>query len=168
MNIVSMPEQTWAFLEGQSAMTPRSISAALASAFDDVNRRITAGDIRTAGAPCAHYRTCTGTELHFEIGIPINPDDAEAARKTGLSIGETFKGEALVHIHRGPYAQLGNAYREMQKDLHAKGLRGRDDLWEVYLNDPNACPSADLLTQILWPVASAGSSSGASEYRGIS
>lgn len=125
MNIVSMPEQTWAFLEGRGAMTPQSIGAALASAFDDVNRRITDGDIRTVGAPRAHYRACGGAELGFEIGVPINPDDTEAARKTGLSIGETFKGEALLHIHRGSDALLGDAYREKQKAFQAKGLKGR-------------------------------------------
>lgn len=167
MNIVSMPEQTWAFLEGRSTLAPQSIGVAVAATFDDVNRRIVGGDIRTAGAPCAHYRTCGG-ELRFEIGIPINPDDAEAARKVGLSIGETLKGEALLHIHRGPYGQLGDAYRDMQRDFHAKGLKGRDDLWEVYLNDPDACPSADLLTQILWPIDSANSGGAVvSEYHGI-
>lgn len=168
MNIVSMPEQTWAFLEGRSAIASQSISAALASVFDDVNGRIIGGDIRTTGAPCAHYRACSGGELRFEIGVPINPDDAEVARKAGLSVGETFKGQALLHVHRGSYAQLGDAYREMQKDFRAKGLKGRDDLWEVYLNDPDTCPSADLLTQILWPVESTGSRSEGLEYHGIS
>lgn len=58
-------------------------------------------------------------------------------------------GEALMHIHRGPYARLGEAYRKMEEDLDARGLKGPSDLWELYLNDPDECPANELLTQIL-------------------
>lgn len=154
MNIVSMPEQVWAFLSSHSQLPAHDINAAVAKTFDEVNDRLLRSQVRMSGPPRAHFRFCDGARVDYDVGVPIHPDDASAARDFGLQVGETLVGEALLHIHQGPYAELGRAYGEMEHDLHAKGLKGRGDLWEVYLNDPDECPPSALLTEILWPIAS--------------
>jgi effector-binding domain-containing protein len=155
MQVIKMPGQMWAFLSQHSGLDGKDINAAVAGAFDQLTEKIARAGVRTQGPPCAHYRYRDGEQVGFDIGFPIDPQDEGAARKAGLGTGETLSGDALMHIHRGPYARLGEIYRRMERDLSSKGLKGRGDLWELYLNDPDACPAGELLTQVLWPVESA-------------
>jgi effector-binding domain-containing protein len=152
MNIVKMPGGTWAFVRRDGLLGAKEISGSVSSAFDELTRLIAQAGVRTIGPPRAHYHYRDGQEVGFDIGFPIESDDETTARKAGLLTGETLSGEALMHIHRGPYAGLKQTYRRMEKDLCARGLRGSGDLWEFYLNDPDECPAPELLTQVLWPV----------------
>lgn len=152
MNLVSMPDEVWAFLAGRGCFGAKDVNAAVAAMFDEVSARIARSQVRTSGPPRAHFHICDGAPAGFEVGVPIHPDDAQAARDVGLGTAEAHIAEALLHIHRGPYSQLGEAYHLMELDLAARGLKGRGDVWEVYLSDPDKHRPEDLLTQILWPV----------------
>lgn len=152
MNIVKMPGETWAFVHRGGLLGAKEVSRSIAGAFDELTRTIRKADVRTIGPPRAHYHYRDGKEVGFDIGFPIDPDDRPMAREAGLLTGETLSGAALMHIHRGPYAGLKQAYCRMEQDLDERGLRGSGDLWELYLNDPDECPAPELLTQILWPV----------------
>jgi effector-binding domain-containing protein len=90
--------------------------------------------------------------VSFDLGFPIQPRDATAARRAGLKTGDSFSGEALVIVHHGPYEALAQSYRALEQDLKERGLTGRGDVWEIYLNDPDETPSAELLTEIYWPI----------------
>jgi effector-binding domain-containing protein len=104
------------------------------------------------GTATSPFRYRDGAEVGFDIGFPIDPSDEEVAGRAGLGTGETSAGEAFVHIHRGPYARLGDTYRQMERNMSEQGFKGFGDLWAVYLNDPDECRASDLLTQIVWPV----------------
>jgi hypothetical protein len=155
MKIVKMPVQTWAYVQARSGLGTKEINNTIAKSFDQLTRKIDSSGVRTEGPPRAHDRYRDGDPIGFDIGFTINPDDELLAREAGLLTGETLAGEALMHIHRGPYASLAEAYRRMEQDLNARGIKGRGDLWEIYLNDPDACPAPELLTQILCPVEQA-------------
>jgi AraC family transcriptional regulator len=127
----------------------------LEQVFEQLTEEIARAGIRIRGQPWAHFRYREKTGIDFDIGFPIDPSDEVTARKAGLGIGETAGGETFVHIHRGPYATLADTYRRMERTIVQKGLKGRDDLWEVYLNDPEECRASDLLTQIVWPIEEA-------------
>jgi AraC family transcriptional regulator len=155
MQVMKMPSETWAFLSRRSGLSGKEINKTLEDAFQELTEKIARAGIRTQGQPRAHFRYSDGAQVGFDIGFPIDPADEETALRAGLGAGETALGEALVHIHRGPYARLGEAYRHMERNMGEKGLKARGDLWEFYLNDPDECRASDLLTQIVWPVEQA-------------
>lgn len=152
MQIIRLPSETWAYLARQNVLGRQEIRSALESAFDQLTEIIARAGIRTRGQPRAHFHYRDGEHVGFEIGFPIDPGDEEAARQRGLAAGPADPGCALVHIHRGPYGKLHEAYRAMEQNLVERGLKGRGDLWELYLNDPDECGASDLLTQIVWPI----------------
>jgi hypothetical protein len=154
MQVIRMPGETWAFLSRRTTLDTRAINASIADAFAQLTETAERAGVHIAGPPRVHYRYREGDQIGFDLGFPIQPNDEDIARQAGLKTGETLSGEALMHIHRGAYARLGEAYRRMEQNLGAKGLKGRGDLWEVYLNDPDKCPPQEVLTQILWPVES--------------
>jgi effector-binding domain-containing protein len=152
MKVVTIPSETWAFVSRRSGLGGKEINATLEQAFEQLAEKIARGGIRTCGQPRAHFRHRNASELGFDIGFPIDPADKDTARRAGLDVGETASVEALIHIHRGPYARLGDAYSKMERDMERQGLKGRGDLWEVYVNDPDERRASDLLTQIVWPL----------------
>jgi len=152
MQIIKLPSETWAYLARQDVLGRQEIGSALEGAFDQLTEIIARAGIRTCGQPRAHFHYRDGEPIGFDIGFPIDPNDVKAARQLGLAAGPADPGRALVHIHRGPYGKLHEAYRAMEQNLVELGLKARGDLWEVYLNDPDECRASDLLTQIVWPV----------------
>lgn len=152
MKIINMPSETWAYLAKESGIGGAQINATLEETFERLTEKIARAGIRTKGQPRAHFRYRSGPYVGFEIGFPIEASDEPAALRAGLNVGKAAPGEALVHIHRGPYTELGTTYREMERRINERGFRARGDLWELYLNDPDECKASDLLTQIVWPV----------------
>lgn len=152
VEIINLPPETWAYLARQAVLGRQEAGAALEDPFDQLTEIIARAGIRKVGQPRAHFHYRDGEYVGFEIGLPIDPNDVKAAREHGLAAGPADPGHALVHIHRGPYGRLHEAYHAMEKNLVAQCLKGRGDLWEVYLNDPDECSASELLTQIVWPV----------------
>lgn len=152
MQIIKLPSETWAYLGRQDVLGRQEIGSALEGAFGQLTEIIARAGIRTRGQPRAHFHYRDGEHVGFEIGFPIEPDDVNTARQLGLGAGPADPGHALVHIHRGPYEKLHEAYHAMEQNLVERGLKGRGDLWELYLNDPDECSASELLTQIVWPV----------------
>jgi AraC family transcriptional regulator len=66
--------------------------------------------------------------------------------------GETAGGEALITLHVGPYATLGETWEKVF--AHAAAIRRpvSKSSWEVYLNTPGDVPPSDLRTEIYVPV----------------
>ena len=58
--------------------------------------------------------------------------------------------------HCGSYAGLPDAYRWIMRDwLPASGRKKRQlPVYEIYMNDPNSTPEADLITEIHVPLES--------------
>ncbi|MEQ1607802.1 MAG: GyrI-like domain-containing protein [Hyphomonadaceae bacterium] len=152
MQLMTVPGETWVFLTRQSGFSGKEINTAIQQAFEQLTEKIARAGIRTHGQPRAHFRYRDGEQVGVDIGFTIDPGDEEAARRAGLSAGETVAGEAMVHIHRGPFARLGETHHQMEQDIGRKGLKPGGDVWEVYLNDPDDCRAQDLLTQIVWPL----------------
>jgi effector-binding domain-containing protein len=153
--LVSVPGETWVFVTRRSGLAPDAISASIERAFAELTEAIARAGVRTSGPPRAHYHYRDGSEIGFDLGFPIMAEDEAGARKAGLNVGRTLSGEALTLVHEGPYASLAQAYKALEAALKTKGLEGKGDTWEVYLNDPDNTPAASLLTQIYWPVADA-------------
>lgn len=151
--VVSMPGETWAYVSRRSGLQPEEIKSSIEKAFVEVTEAIARGGVRANGAPRAHYHYRDGGQVGFELGFPIVPEDAAAAQRAGLSTGRTLSGEALTLVHEGPYDGLASAYKILEREFAALGLKGCGDTWEVYLNDPDDTPADRLQTQLFWPIS---------------
>ena len=102
-----------------------------------------------SGAPFVAYHNMDMTDLDVEIGFPF------AQRLTGqgnILAGEIPGGKAAVSLHVGPYDQLGAAYEALQLWMQANGHVPTGVAYELYLNDPQVTPPAELQTQIIFPL----------------
>lgn len=85
------------------------------------------------------------------VSIP----DTTAAVDAPARIVDLAGGRHAVLRHRGPYAELENAYRWLYKEwLPASGEEPDDrPCFEEYLNNPRELPPAEWLTDICLPLA---------------
>ena len=61
-------------------------------------------------------------------------------------------GEMAVACHVGPYARLAETYEVMQRWLVEVGRAAGGPMWEVYIDDPDATPVAELRTEVVIPL----------------
>jgi effector-binding domain-containing protein len=85
----------------------------------------------------------------MEASVPVAAsrvclDDSVAAR-------EFPGGRVASALHRGPYEELGIAYRELQRWMADNGYDPAWPCFDIYLNDPWATPDpAGYETEICW------------------
>ena len=61
---------------------------------------------------------------------------------------------AVTTIHRGPYTELGRAYRALAQWFERHGLEAVGDAREIYWSDPEEVEDeADYVTEIAWPIS---------------
>ena len=90
--------------------------------------------------------------LRYDACIVI-PDGTRA--DGGIAIQVLPGGDHAVAVHRGPYTRLSEVYIEiMGRWLPGQGRRlGRGSPYEIYRNNPQTTPAADLLTEVRIPLA---------------
>jgi effector-binding domain-containing protein len=107
--------------------------------------------------PCvAYYYGDPEQDMEVEIGF-IAP--AGYASSYAMTNGETMtvrdvpaQPAVACLIHTGSYAQIGEAWHRLMAWMGANGYRMCDACSEVYLNDPDRVPEAELLTELRLPV----------------
>ncbi len=92
-------------------------------------------------------------ELRYDACISV---DDSFQPSGAIGVQELAGGEYAVATHCGSYAGLPDAYRWIMRDwLPASGRKVRHvPLFEIYMNDPNSTPEADLITEIHVPLES--------------
>ncbi|MBA2316977.1 MAG: MerR family transcriptional regulator [Euzebyales bacterium] len=89
-------------------------------------------------------------EWELEVGVPVPDGTAEPA--AGLTVRRHVPGRVAAAVHRGPYDELGLAYRELETWVAEHGRSTAGPLFDIYLNDPAHTDPADLETQVCWPI----------------
>lgn len=91
-------------------------------------------------------------DLRSFAGLTVTPAAGEAAAEMR---GETLKAGTVARLrHKGPYAELPNAYRQLYGWLVANGREAADaPPFEIYLNSPQQTPPPELLTDVCLPLA---------------
>lgn len=123
----------------------------MAECFGVLSRAFTSAHADFAGAPLAHYVAYDADSATFDVGFPARPDQLEALRSAGLSIGQTASGKVMRARHVGSYDSLPKTYQAMQAQMKADGLEGNRDMWEAYMSPPET-PSEQVTTDVIWPV----------------
>lgn len=151
--LIDTRPMTWAFVTRPGDLGHDLIKDAIEQAFSQLGARIAQAKIATRGPPraCYHYQDGRGL-TGFDLGFPIAASDADAARAAGLKVGATSAGLALKTMHRGPYQSLRETYLMLAEDMKARGHEPGGDIWEIYLNDPDAVAQDQLVTEINWPL----------------
>lgn len=150
---VVIKSQPMLYVTRSASMAPEEISAVVQEASVAIGAFIGRTEITPAGPPLAVYRDWDSAagKMKIDIGFPVTAPDAAKADGEVKS-GETPAGKALKTIHRGRYAMLRDTYRALEAHMEEAGLAMPPLAWEVYINDPDKVPEAELLTEIYMPV----------------
>ena len=143
------------YVEGSAAMDPSAVSAAMGEAFARVMGFLTEHHITPAGPPIAVYHDYDPETMTFRAGLPVN--EVDLAKAAGdIRADMTPAGTALHFTHVGPYAQLSESYDAMMAHVAKEGLTLTAPTWEVYVDDPDETPEADLRTEVFSHLAAQG------------
>lgn len=149
--IDTLQPRPFAFITRTARMN--EISQAMSEGFGTLSVMFAKTKAPMSGMPMAHYRAYDTKTTTFDLGFPCRPEDTEALRAAGLTVGQTPSGRAMTATHVGPYDTVVATYNAMTADMKAQGLSPAHDMWEIYFSPPDT-PPAQIRTDIVWPVTS--------------
>lgn len=146
--IIERPEQPVAVVHEIVPM--KELPQFFARAFGQVYGVIHAQGVAPIGPPFAHYLGMPKESVEVEAGFPV----AAPVKETGAVHAATLPAGKCVHgVHVGPYETMQKTYGELTQWVQAEHLKIHDDMWEVYLSDPQREPNPSTWkTEIFWPV----------------
>ena len=144
---VQTQSQPMIYVTQTVSMDSEEIGRAMGEAFQKLGTFIGKEGISPAGPALAVYYDYTDTSMKLDVGFPVAAAVLGKA-KGDIKAGATPSGTAMKYVHRGAYDKLRETYGEIEKDFAAKGIPMSPVCWEVYLNDPDTTPEADLVTEI--------------------
>ena len=120
--------------------------------FGAVLSAVESGGGSVVGPPTAWYHGRPSETVDVSAGFPVDGLVVGALGDGDVEVVDRPGGQAVVAIHRGHYDALAQTYGELQVFMSARGLVGREDMWEEYLNDPMEVEQEDIETRIVLPV----------------
>lgn len=104
---------------------------------------------KPAGMPFAAYHNEDMQNMDVEIGIPT----AEVLEGQGEIYGaEIPAGPVAECVYTGSYNKLAQAYEQLTQFVIEQGVEPTGVAYEIYIDDPQATPTAELRTLILFPL----------------
>ena len=100
-----------------------------------------------AGAPYAAYYNMDMQDLDLEIGFPVA---RELPGKGAINPGQIPGGKVATCMHTGPYGEVGPAFEALMEYVKAEGCEATGVAYEMYLNDPQEVPEAELQTLVMF------------------
>jgi effector-binding domain-containing protein len=137
-------------LTHRAPVTMATIADGIGGAFGALGEHAAKTGAQLAGPPFVLYPEACDGEFEVAVCMPVAPGAQGGDR---VAVEEVPGGLVATTVHVGPYGQIGMAYTALQKWMTDNGRRPVGMVREVYLNDPGAVPSDELLTEIDWPIA---------------
>jgi effector-binding domain-containing protein len=154
--IVEREPQATAAVRFREPMSTVDVGALMDRAMGALGARLEEAGVSPVGPPFARYHEWGGETADVEIGFPL------AERLSGPALADLPSGEVgpstlpggrlVVAIHQGPYQELGRTYGGLHDWIHAHGEEDGPGPWESYIDSPEEVDSANLRTEVLWPV----------------
>jgi effector-binding domain-containing protein len=149
VRVETLSEQHVAVVRGRRA--PEEIGAFVGAAYAAVGAALAAQGIAPSGPPVCRYSMGEG-EMDLQgaadvYGLAVGFPCASPIEADGGVVPMTLPaGEAVVVVHVGGYAELGEAYAAGAAFISEHGLEATSDPWESYLDGPDADPHRTVLT----------------------
>lgn len=105
-----------------------------------------------AGPSFVAYHNMDMQNLDCEIGFPVSK---KLAGKGDIQAGELPSGKVATCLYTGPYPEISRAYEELNRWINEHHYHAAGAAYEMYLNDPNRTPPAQLQTKIVFPLKAA-------------
>ncbi len=146
--IIDTAAQDYLYVTRKCAMTPpEEIGKSMGEAFHEVWDFMQKNAIPPAGAGLSVYYDYSEDEIEFRTGFFVSP--ADAAKAQGSVKADRTPATRAVHaVHTGSYAGMRDTYGKIMGDMQWAGLKYGKPTWEVYLDDPDTTPEAELKTEI--------------------
>ena len=128
--------------------SPDAIGPSADRAYQRLFEALGKREVTPAGPPRLAYLDVAGDTWTMEASVPVSSataidDDIVARDFPGGKVAST--------IHRGPYDELGIAYRELEKWISDNGHEPTGPCFDVYLNEPwETADPADYETEACW------------------
>ena len=146
-DVVETHEQDYLYVTRKTSMKPEEIGKAMGEAFWEVWNFMQANSIPGAGTALAVYYDYSEDEMEFRAGFTIAAADAGKA-DGAVKADKTPATRAAHALHTGPYTGLQQTYSRIMGDMKWNGHHYGKPTWEIYLNDPDVVPEAELKTEI--------------------
>jgi effector-binding domain-containing protein len=108
--------------------------------------------VKASGPALSVYYTYAPDRLSFRAGFIVAQSDlGRSADPVKADVTPAVK--VIRFVHKGSYSTLRDDYARMMDYAKKNGLVISAPTWEVYLNDPETVPEADLLTEVFVALA---------------
>ncbi len=134
------------------------ISSSMESSMTALCNRISEKSIEPANAPFCIYKKydITARTCEYVMAIPVSqlPSQGSLGSEASWVIGTLPRHQAFKVNHIGSYKNLGNGWATGFNRLRTLKMKPTKALppYEVYVNDPEKTPEAELTTEIYWPL----------------
>jgi len=137
-------------LTHRTPVTMATIGDGIGGAFGVLVEHAGKTGAQWAGPPFVLYPEMSEEEFEIVVCMPVVPGATDGEQ---VALEEVPGGTVASTVHVGPYHEIGAAYAAVQAWMAEHGRQPAGMVRETYLNDPEAVPAEELLTQIDWPVA---------------
>jgi effector-binding domain-containing protein len=142
-----------AYIATSSEPLAAAISEAMGKAYFSILSFIDEYGLQEAGAPLSISRAFIGSELRFDVGIPVRGTVKNTlGSQNEVQLGRTYGGSVIRAKHSGSYLQLGRTHNKIAAYLAAYGIERNGDAWESYVSDPTRTAERELVTYIFYPI----------------
>ena len=144
----SLPEQHYVYVDREASFAGNEIAEAMASGFGAVFGFTAQKGVTPLAMPMSIYMDMpSGDTMRFRAGVFVSAEDA------GKAEGEVKSavmpaGDAIKGTHVGPYASLNQSHKALWDYFDENGLEKAMPVWEIYIDDPQGTPEAELRTEI--------------------
>jgi len=149
--VVDLPSALYAGKTYHAQMS--DMAESMGAAFPEVYKAVSDTDAQINGMPFSIYnnmdlvkKTCM-----YTAAIPVA---SSVSVGHGVQCNDRPACKALKVVHTGPYRHLGNGWSTGMSDMrHTKmKIDKSNPPFELYVNDPENTPEAELVTEIYMPI----------------
>lgn len=150
---VTVAAKPIAYFSGSSSTQSEAIGKAYAEAYTRVGEAMARARLEQAGSVLAIGRKWDEAAgvYEFDAAVPVRGESI-ALPPGEVKIGQTYAGDALKAVHKGPYSGLEAHFEKLIAYKATMGYLDNGNPWDVYVSDPANTPEAELITETYVPI----------------